>query len=109
VSQAGVLDLRAAYDEHLGSGAVEAFLGHPPGPDDDAADPARQLPLDVPVHCIHAVGDDTVPITQSRDYVRDARAAGARADLTEIDGDHFTVIEPTSDVGRATLEILEHL
>jgi acetyl esterase/lipase len=109
VSQAGVLDLRAAYDEHLGSGAVEAFLGHPPGPDDDAADPARQVPLDVPVHCIHADGDDTVPIAQSRDYVRDARAAGARADLTEIDGDHFTVIEPTSDAWRATLEILERL
>ena len=44
VSQAGVLDLQAAYDENLGGGAVELFLGHPPGtgrcrrrPDPDAA------------------------------------------------------------------------
>jgi acetyl esterase/lipase len=109
IAQAGVLDLRAAYDEHLGDGAVEAFLGHPPGTADDAVDPARQIPLDVPVHCIHGVADDTVPVTQSRSYVAAARAAGAHAELTEVDGDHFVVIDADSDVWHRTLEILEDL
>jgi acetyl esterase/lipase len=109
VSQAGVLDLRAAYADHLGNGAVEAFLGHAPGVDDDPADPARQLPLDVPVHCIHAVDDDTVPVSQSRAYVAAATAAGARAELTEVEGGHFVVIEADSEVWSRTLEIVEDL
>ena len=109
VSQAGVLDLRSAYDEHLGDGAVAAFLGHVPGPGDDPVDPARQVPLDVPVHCVHGRADDTVPVSQSRGYVAAATAAGARAELTEVDGDHFVVIEPATDAWRLTLEILESL
>jgi acetyl esterase/lipase len=109
VSQAGVLDLRSAYDERLGRGAVEAFLGHPPGPDDDPADPLRQVPLDVPVHCVHAVDDDTVPVQQSRSYVAAATAAGARAELTEVAGGHFVVIDAGSEVWRQTLEIVEDL
>ncbi len=40
VSQAGVLDLRAAHDAGLGGGAVEAFLGHPPGRGGRAGRPA---------------------------------------------------------------------
>jgi acetyl esterase/lipase len=109
VSQAGVLDLRTAYDEHLGDGAVEAFLGHPPGPEDDPVDPMRQVPLDVPVHCVHARADDTVPISQSRSYVAAATAAGARAELTEVEGDHYVVIEAGTEVWRRTLEILEEM
>jgi acetyl esterase/lipase len=109
VSQAGVLDLGAAYAEGLGSGAVEAFLGHPPGPDDGAADPLRQVPLGLPVHCVHATGDDVVPIEQSRTYVRAARAAGMTADLTEVAGDHFTVIDPDSDAWETTLTIVDQL
>jgi acetyl esterase/lipase len=109
VSQAGVLDLRSAYADGLGDGAVERFLGHPPGPADDAVDPIRQVPLDVPVHCVHAGDDDTVPVSQSRDYVRAATEAGGRAELTEVDGDHFVVIDPGTDVWRTTLEILEDL
>jgi acetyl esterase/lipase len=109
VAQAGVLDLRSAYDERLGDGAVEAFLGHRPGSADDPVDPARQIPLDVPVHCVHGVADDTVPVRQSRAYVRMATAAGARAALTEVAGDHFVVIDPRSEAWRQTLDILEGL
>lgn len=109
VSQAGVLDLGSAYDEHLGAGAVEAFLGHAPGPGDAPADPIRQVPLEVPVHCVHALGDDVVPVSQSRTYVAAANAAGARAELSEVAGDHFVVVDPASDVWRLTLEILEDL
>lgn len=109
VAQAGVLDLRAAYDLGLGGGAVEAFLGHPPGPEDDPVDPIRQVPLDVPVWCVHGTGDTTVPISQSRAYVDAATAAGAQAKLVEVAGDHFVVIDPESPAWTRTLEILDTL
>ena len=109
VSQAGVLDLRAAHLAGLGGGAVAAFLGHPPGPDDDPADPRRQTPLDVPLWCVHGRDDDIVPIAQSEEYVAAATAAGARADLVAVDGDHFVVIDPTSDAWAKTMAVLDTL
>jgi acetyl esterase/lipase len=109
VSQAGVLDLTAAYDEDLGGGAVEAFLGHPPGPADADVDPIRRVPLDVPVWCVHGTADDNVPISQSTSYVRAATAAGATAELVKVEGDHFVVIDPESDAWAQTLEILATL
>jgi acetyl esterase/lipase len=109
VSQAGVLDLVAAFDESLGTGAVVGLLGRPPGPDDAPLDPRRLIPLDVPVHCIHGTDDDVVPVSQSQDYVAAACGAGADAWLTEVDGDHFVVIEPSSQVWTQTLAILDGL
>ena len=109
VSQAGVLDLQAAYDDHLGDGAVEMFLGHPPGPADAGLDPIRMVPLDVPVWCVHGTDDDVVPISQSRSYVAAARAAGATAELVEVDGDHFTVVDPDSDAWARQLRLLTTL
>jgi acetyl esterase/lipase len=106
VSQAGVLDLVAAYDAGLGGGAVEAFLGHPPGPADRDTDPIRMVPLDVPVWCVHGSDDDVVPISQSRDYVAAATGAGAAAELVEVDGDHFAVIDPGSDAWATQRELL---
>ena len=107
ISQAGVLDLVAADREGLGGGAVQAFLGHPAGPADVAADPRQQLPLGVPVWCVHGADDDIVPISQSRDYVAAASAAGAQAELVEVAGDHFVVIDTESDAWAKTLEILD--
>jgi acetyl esterase/lipase len=109
VSQAGVLDLSSAYVDGLGGGAVQAFLGHRPDPADAPVDPLRQVPLEVPVHCVHGVGDDTVPIAQSHTYVRAATEAGARATLTEIQGDHYAVIDPDTDAWQQTLAILDGL
>jgi acetyl esterase/lipase len=109
VSQAGVLDLVAADRDGLGGGAVQAFLGHPAGPADAGVDPRQQLPLGVPVWCVHATDDDVVPISQSRDYVVAATAAGARAELVEVAGDHFVVIDPASDAWARTVELLEEI
>jgi acetyl esterase/lipase len=109
VSQAGVLGLDAAFEEDLGSGAVVAFLGHRPGPDDARLDPIRQVPLDIPVHCIHGIDDTIVPISQSRDYVAAATAAGGMAGLTEVAGDHFVVIDPASAAWKQTLTLLDGL
>jgi acetyl esterase/lipase len=107
VSQAGVLDLVAADRDGLGGGAVRNFLGHPAGPADAGVDPRQQLPLDVPVWCVHATDDDTVPVSQSREYVAAATAAGARAELVEVAGDHFVVIDPASEAWARTVEILD--
>jgi acetyl esterase/lipase len=109
ISQAGVLDLVAADREGLGGGAVQAFLGHPAGPADAEADPRQQLPLDVPVWCVHGTDDTTVPISQSRDYVAAATAAGAQAELVEVVGDHFVVIEPATAAWARTVEILDRI
>jgi acetyl esterase/lipase len=109
VSQAGVLDLSAAAELGLGPGAVEAFVGAPPGPAYQEIDPTRQLPLDVPVRCVHGRDDDVVPLSQSTDYVRRAVAAGADARLVEVEGDHFVVIDPTSYAWARTVELLGEL
>lgn len=108
LSQAGVLDLTTAHEENLGGGAVESLMGV--GPDDpsyDLADPTRQLPLDVPVWCLHAPDDGVVPISQSQDYVAAARSAGASAELVEVTGGHYDLIEPGTDTWRQIVEILD--
>ena len=109
VSQAGVLDLARAHEEGLGSGAVLDFVGAAPDLSYDRADPQRQLPLGVPVWCVHGRGDDVVPLTQSAAYVEAARAAGARAELVVVDGDHFTVVDPASAAWARTVRILVSL
>ena len=66
MSQAGVVDLTAAYDQDLGGGAVAALMGSAPDdPDYDLADPMRHVPLDVPAWLVHAADDPVVPIGQS--------------------------------------------
>lgn len=107
ISQAGVLDLRAASADGLSDDAAAALLGHRPSEADERYDPAQQVPLDVPVWCVHGAADDDVPPSQSRDYVAAARAAGAEAELVEFAGDHFEVIDPDSAVWQRILSILE--
>lgn len=109
ISQAGVLDLRGAHAAGLGGGAVGALLGRAPGPDDAAYDPLQQVPLDAPVWCVHGRDDVVVPPGQSEIYVAAATEAGARAELVEVDGDHFVVIDTGSDAWARTLQILDHL
>jgi acetyl esterase/lipase len=109
VSQAGVLDLEGAARLDLGGGAVQALMG---GRVDDRyglADPTAQLPLGVPVRCIHGTSDDIVPLSQSTDYVERATRAGADAELVEVDGDHFVLIDPASPAWARTLEVLARL
>ncbi len=109
ISQAGVLDLVGATELGLGGGAVEALLGHRAGPADEDVDPLQQVPLGVPVFCVHGVDDGIVPIRQSQGYVDAALAAGGGAELVEVDGDHFVVIDPGSAAWRTQLGILDRL
>jgi acetyl esterase/lipase len=106
VSQAGVVDLRAAAAAGLGDGAVPAFVG---GPIEPVHDPLQQVPLDVPVWCVHGTEDVIVPISQSQSYVDAATGVGATAELVAVDGDHFVVIDPTSPAWDRTLQILDVL
>lgn len=109
VPQAGVLNLSTAIGDDLGQGAVRDLLG-----DEDEtrladADPFRQLPLDVPVRCVHGSDDAIVPISQSLGYVENATRRGGDAELVEVEGDHFTVIDVASPAWRRTLEVLEEI
>ena len=80
VAQAGVLDLRTGAASGVGGTAIPDLLGG--SPDEvperyDWADPIGQVPLPVPVVCVHGHADDSVPIAQSEAYVAAARKAGA--------------------------------
>jgi acetyl esterase/lipase len=107
VSQAGVLDLRAAVADHLGDDAALAFLGDADAATYEQADPLTQVPLDVPVWAVHARDDDTVPYSQAEAYVDAATAAGAEATLVEVTGGHFQVIETDSPAWAACVEVLD--
>jgi fermentation-respiration switch protein FrsA (DUF1100 family) len=56
---------------------------------------------------VHATDDDTVPVSQSREYVAAATAAGAQAELVEVTGGHFVVIDTAHDAWRRTVAILD--
>ena len=108
VSQAGVLDLGTAYRERLGSGAVRDLVGV--GPDDPrfaTLDPSQQLPLRAPVWALHAPDDAQVPISQSQGYVAAARDAGGTAELVEVTGGHFDLIDVTTEAWARVVEVLD--
>lgn len=108
VSQAGVLDLTSAYDENLGEGAVQSLMGvAPDDPAFDLADPTRQVPLDVPVWCLHAADDTSVPFSQSQRYVEAASEAGATAELIEVTGGHFDLIDTSTEAWRTIVDVLD--
>ncbi|PKH37758.1 Acetyl esterase/lipase [Nocardioides alpinus] len=109
ISQAGVLDLVMSERMGLGGGAAASLLGHTPGPADAQWDPQQQIPLDVPVWCVHGIDDAIVPLGQSEGYVVDAQAAGAQAEIVRVEGDHFVVIDPDSEAWTATLEVLDSI
>ncbi len=114
ISQSGVLDLTRGHDEGLGGGAVQALMGGGPGSPAydsayDQADPQRQVPLDVPVWCVHGDADTIVPPAYSADYVRAAQVAGARAELVRVEGDHFVVIDPASRAWERIVAVLDSL
>jgi acetyl esterase/lipase len=111
VSQAGVLDLAGAVRDRLGNGAVFDLLGSPDEFPDryTAADPLRAAPLPVPVLCVHAPADDEVPYRQSEAYVAAATAAGGAAALREVRGDHYTLIDPSTEAWSVVRDALPAL
>ena len=109
VAQAPVAALADGARQGLGGGAVQALLGGDP---DDVperyavADPMALLPTGVPTVCVHAPGDDLVPLSQSERYVAAARPA---ASLVRVDGGHFEHLDPSSSACAALREALARL
>ena len=102
VALAPVADLASGYEQNLGDGAVEAFLGCSPHERPDL-DPMLVAPVS-PTVVIHGARDTRVPVELSRTY---ATAHGVR--LVELpDVAHFELIDPASTAWAAVLEELDH-
>lgn len=104
VGLAAVSDLTACHDDGLGDAAAAALMGGSPRqwPERYArTDPARLLPLGVPVWLLHGADDDRVPVAMSRSFAAQARAAGDAVVLRELAGcEHFGLIDPLSPAWR---------
>jgi dipeptidyl aminopeptidase/acylaminoacyl peptidase len=112
VSLAGVLDLRLAEREGIGSDAAVNFLGgtsatHPERY--DSASPSEHPVTDLPVRIIHGTGDYVVPMSQSSSYVVAAKKAGQDVQLKRVNGDHDVVIDPSSDAWVAVVDAITDL
>jgi acetyl esterase/lipase len=113
VSMAGVVDLLGAAAEHLGGDAAQELLGGEPsevGTRYQIASPMELVPIGVPVVLVHGTTDDRVPVAQSEDYEEVASAAGDAVELITVEGaDHFSVLDPTSELWQRALAAIERL
>jgi acetyl esterase/lipase len=112
VAQAGVLALADCARERVGGTAAADLMGG--GPDElpqeyRLADPIAAVPVPAPVVCLHSRADQAVPYSYSERYVAAATAAGGRARLVELSGDHFTLIDPASADWAAAVAALSAL
>ena len=107
VALAPVSDLADCYRRGLDNDAAGELLGG--GPADQprryaVTDPARLVPLGVPVRMVHGTADDRVPFAMSRSFAGRAQAAGDEVQLAELaGGGHFDVIDPLSAAWPAVL------
>jgi hypothetical protein len=73
------------------------------------ADPALAVPIGTPVHAVHSKSDADVPYDLSVSYVQRANAAGDPAELHEVTGNHFDIIDPSHEAYRVCRVLLEGL
>jgi acetyl esterase/lipase len=109
VQLAGLVDLEGTHRRDLGNGAVPAALGGTPEEVPDAyehASPLSLLPVGASQLVVVGRSDSPDLREMSRRYVTASAAAGDDISLVEEDGDHFTVIEPTSRLWARTAEAL---
>lgn len=107
VPQAPVACLALAWEQRLGAGAVDLFVGGSPTrfPARYAeADPLALLPTAVRTVLLHGEGDDVVPISQGETY---AEASGAT--LQRLPGGHFEHLDPSTTAVAALHEVLATL
>jgi dipeptidyl aminopeptidase/acylaminoacyl peptidase len=112
IAQAGVLALADCAREHVGGTAAPDLMGGGPAELPERyrlADPIAAVPVPAPVLCLHSRADENVPFSYSERYVAAARAAGGRAGLVELSGDHFTLIDPKAPDWAAVIAALPGL
>jgi acetyl esterase/lipase len=101
VSQAGVLDVRRAWELKLSDHVARDFLR-----DDienaELASPIERLPLGVPALLVHGGRDDVVPVEISERF---ARASGATL-IVEPEEDHFGHLDPENPMWQAVVKWL---
>ena len=110
VSLAGVLNLRLAGERHLGEGAVADAVGSHWAGDRatyERSSPIERLPLGIPQLVVCAVGDEPDMLEMSREYHEAAAATPDDVVRIEGPGDHFTVIDPESEIWRRTAEAID--
>lgn len=112
VSLAGVLDLQAAYDQHLSNDAVVEFLGGKPKTVTDHYRDADPMELSIPKATqwlIHGEGDDVVPPDFSHRYVQTKKPRGEDAHLLEISqAGHFELIDPRTAAWGKVEGVVRH-
>ena len=109
VGLAAVSDLTSCARQRLGRGAAQALMGGGPRRYPErygAADPARLLPVPVPVGLVHGADDGVVPSQMSVDFAREAEAVAVdgavRCEVLPRCG-HFELIDPLSAAWPAVL------
>ena len=107
VSLAGVVDLRAAFEQGGRGGAVAKLLGGAPAevPERyDSVSPIELLPLGVPQVLVHGLADEVVAPAVSEGYVIQAVSAGDDAVFVGIpDAGHRDMLRPTGPGWSAAL------
>ena len=107
VAQAGVLDLRRAWELRLSDGVVRDLLD---GTEDHRfayASPIERLPAGVPLLLTHGGRDVDVPPEVSERYLAAARAAGDPCELVLLpEEDHYGHLDPGNPLWGAVIEWL---
>lgn len=98
ISLSGLLDLSAAATAPESAGPTRALMGGTPAQQPERyalGDPALLVPAACPVVAVQATQETVIPTDQSASYAAKARAAGGRVTEVALEGDHFTLIDPT--------------
>lgn len=110
---AAVCDLEASPALTLPGEPVFNFMGGSPKQVEERyvlANPARRLPLGIPLLLVHGDADATVPVRRSHQFAEKARAAGDEVEVAIVpDADHRAVADPRSAATDPTLDWLSQL
>lgn len=109
ISLGGVLDLTSAAETNLGGGAATALMGAAPAQARAAyalADPSELVPAAGAVTAVCGEADQIVPREQSSAFVALDVAAGGKAALVDVPGDHFALIDARSAAWAKVVQLL---
>ena len=98
ISLSGLLDLSAAAEAPQSAGPTRSLMGGTPAQQPDRyalGDPTLLVPAACPVVAVQATQETVIPTDQSASYAAKAEAAGGRVTQVALEGDHFTLIDPT--------------